>query len=88
MFETYPKIKIERVSGEVTGNIPLSSNGNTGKKILIEDVEDVVDEPPDSDFSKIAAILFDQIDNGKAGVLPSSNLAHFIETLGEVFHNE
>ena len=37
------------------------------KKIVIEHVEDEVDGLPDSDFSKAAAIVFDQIDHGKAG---------------------
>ena len=37
---------------------------------MIEDVEDDVDELSDSDFSKAATIVFDEIDNGKAGVIP------------------
>ena len=53
----------------MTGNIPSSSKGKTGKQTVIEDVEDDVDERPDSDFSKAAARVFDIIDNGKAGVL-------------------
>ena len=35
-------------------------------------VEDDVDELLDLDFSKAAAIVFDNIDNGKDGALPSS----------------
>ena len=52
----------------------------------VEDVEDDVDELPDSDFSKTAARVFDKIDNGKDGVLPSSTFADLIRTLGEGFH--
>ena len=48
---------------------------------MIEDVEDDVDELPDLYFSKAAARVFDKIDNGKAGVLPSSNIFNFTETL-------
>ena len=55
---------------------------------MIEDVENDVDELPDSDFSKAAARLFNRIYNGKAGVLPSSKFAYLVETLGEVFHIE
>ena len=40
------------VSGSVTGHIPSSSKGKTGKNIAIEDVEDDIDEPPDSEFFK------------------------------------
>ena len=53
----------------MTGYIPSSSKGKTDKNTVIEDVEDDVDELPDSDFSKSAARVFDKIDNGKAGVL-------------------
>ena len=66
----------------MTGNIPSSSKGKTGKQTVIEDVEDDVNELPDSDFSKAAARVFDRIDNGKAGVLPSSKFFELIETLG------
>ena len=69
----------------MTGNTPLSSKGKTGKKTVIEYVED---ELPDSDFSKAATRLFDKIDNGKDGVLPSSKFVDLIETLGEGFHND
>ena len=69
----------------MTGNIPLSYKGKTGKKTAIEDVEDEIDELPDSDFSKSATIIFDKIDNGKDGVLPSSKFVDLIETLGRVF---
>ena len=70
MFETFPKIKTEYVSGVVTGNITSSSKGKTGKKTVIEDVEDDVDEIPDSDFAKAAARVFDKIDHRKDGVIP------------------
>ena len=39
---------------------------------MMEDVEDDVDEFPDSDVSKAVARVFVKIDNGKAVVLPSS----------------
>ena len=51
-------------------------------------MEDVVDELPDSDFDKAAAIVFDKIYNGKSGVLPSSNCFELIETLLEGFYSE
>ena len=54
----------------MTGNIPSSNNGKTGKNTVIEGVEDEVYELPDSDFSKAAARLFDKIDHGNPGVLP------------------
>ena len=54
----------------MTGNIALSSKVKTGNNILIEDVEDDVDEVPDSDFSKASARVFNKIDNCNAGVLP------------------
>ena len=60
LFETLPEIKTEYVSGVVTRNITLSYKGKTGKKTVMEDVENDVDEPPDSDFAKSAAILFDK----------------------------
>ena len=50
-FDTLPHIKTENVSGSVTGHIPSSSKGKTGKKTVIEDVEDDKDDLPDSDFS-------------------------------------
>ena len=37
---------------------------------MIEDMEDSVDELPDSDFSIAVARVFDKIDNGKDDVLP------------------
>ena len=55
---------------------------------MVEDVEDNVDELPDSDFSKATAIIFDKIDNGKDGVLTLSKFVDLIETLGEGFHIE
>ena len=36
----------------MTGNILSSSNGKKGKKTVIGDVEDEVDEIPDSHFPK------------------------------------
>ena len=56
----------------MTGNIPLSFKGKTGKNTVIEDVKDDVYELPDSDFSKSAMRVFDKIDHGKDGVLPLS----------------
>ena len=53
---------------------------------MIGDVEDDVDELPDSDSSKTATRVFDKIDNGKIGVLPLSKFVDSIETLVEVFH--
>ena len=38
---------------------------------MIEDVEDDINELPDSDFAKSAARVFDELSNGKVGVLPS-----------------
>ena len=72
----------------MSGDIPLSYQGNTVKNNVVEDVEDDVDELLDSDFSKAAAIVFDKIDNGKDGVLPSSKFVELIETLGEGFNSE
>ena len=40
---------------------------------MIEDVGDDIYEPPDSDFSRATMRLFYEIDDGKAGLLPSSN---------------
>ena len=72
----------------MTGNIPSSSKGRTALNTVIEDVEDELDELPDSDFSNSATILFDKIDNGKDGVLPSSKFVDLIETLREDFHSK
>ena len=72
----------------MTGNIPLSSKGRTGKKTVIENFEDDVDELSDLDFSKAAARVFDKINNGKDGVLPLSKFVDLIETLGEGFHSK
>ena len=72
MFETLPKINTERISGAVTGNIISSSKGNTRKYTLIEDVEDGIDEPPASYFSKAAARICDEIYNRKSCFLPYS----------------
>ena len=51
-------------------------------------MEDDVDELPDLDFANAAAIIFDEIDNGKDGVLPSSRFVDLIGTLGKGFHSE
>ena len=48
---------------------------------MIEDVEDDVDEHPDSDFSKAAARVIYEIDNRKAGVLPPPRFVDLIKTL-------
>ena len=45
---------------------------------MIEDVEDDVDEPPDLDFYKATVRVFDEIYNGKAGVLPLSKYVDLI----------
>ena len=55
---------------------------------MMEYVEYDVDELPDSDFSKAAAIIFDKIDHWKGGVLLLSNFVDLIETLGVRFHSE
>ena len=88
MFDTLPQIKTKHVSGSVTGHIPSSSKGKTGKNTVIEDVEDDIDELPDSDFSRGTVRLFDEIDNGKAGLLPSSKFGDLIEIIGVGFHGE
>ena len=88
LFEIFPKIKTEHGSGAVTGDIPSSSKVNTGKKTVIEYLEDEVDELPYSKFSKATAKVFGEIYHVKAVVLPSSKFVDLIETLGEGFHNE
>ena len=55
---------------------------------MIENMEDDIDELPDSDFSKAPPRLFDEIYNCKAGVLPSSKFVDLIETFWEGFHGE
>ena len=45
-------------------------------------MEDDVDKLLDSDFSIVVAIIFDKIDDGKDGVLPSLNFVDLIETMG------
>ena len=52
---------------------------------MIEDVKDDIDKIPDSDFTKAAAIVCDEIHNGRSGILPSSYFFDFIKTLGGVF---
>ena len=46
-FETLPKIRTNNASLVVTGNIHLSSKGNTDKNTVVEDVEYDADELPD-----------------------------------------
>ena len=55
---------------------------------MIEDLEDDIDELPDSDFSRATVRLFYEIDNGKAGLLPSSKFGDSIEIIGVGFHGE
>ena len=55
---------------------------------MIEYVEDDIDELTDSNFSKDAARVLDEIDNGKAGVFLSSKSFDLIETLGNCFRGE
>ena len=52
-------------------NITLSHKGNKGKTTMIEDVEDDIDELPDSDFFKSAGRVYGNIDNSKSSVLLS-----------------
>ena len=87
-FDTFPQIKIEHVSGSVTGHILSSSKVKTGKKTVIEDVEDDMDELHDSDFSRATVRFFHKIDNGKAGLLTLSNFGDLIEIIGVGFHGE
>ena len=69
-FEIFPEIKINHVSDAVIGGIPSSSKSKTGEKTMIEYVEYDIDELPDEDFTKASARVFNEIDNGKAGVVP------------------
>ena len=62
----------------MTGNITSSYKVTTGKNNVIEDVEYDVDEPPDLDFYKATVRVFDEIYNGKAGVLPLSKYVDLI----------
>ena len=55
---------------------------------MIEDVEDNIDEITNSDFSRATVRLFDEIDNGKAGLLPSSKFGDLIQISGVDFHGE
>ena len=55
---------------------------------MIEDVEDKIYELPETDFAKAAAGVFENIDDGKYGVLPSSKFVDLIETLWEGFQRE
>ena len=87
-FETLIKIKTEHGGGAVTGNIPSSYKGKIGKNTVIEDVEDDIDELPDSYFSKSSARVFHEIYHGKYGVLTSSKFVDLIETLGAGVHGE
>ena len=72
----------------MTGNIPSSFKVKTGENTVIEDVEDDVDKLPDSDFSKSAVRVSDNIDIGKAVVLTFSMFVDLVETLGEVFYRD
>ena len=72
----------------MTGYIPSSSKGKTGKKTVIKYVEYDVYELPYLYFSKATAIIFDNIDNGNDGVLPLSIFFDLIEILGEGFNSE
>ena len=54
----------------MTGNITSSYKGNKSKTTMIEDVEDDIDELPDSYFFKSTGRVFGNIDNGKSSVLP------------------
>ena len=54
----------------MTGIISSSYKYKTGKNTVIEDVEDDVDELLDSYFDKSVTRVFDEIYNGKNGVLP------------------
>ena len=51
-------------------------------------MEDDIDELPDSDFYRGTVRLFYEIDNGKAGLLPSSKFGDLIEIIGVGFHGE
>ena len=55
---------------------------------MIEDVEDEIDELPDSDFFKTEAKIVDKINNGKDGVLPPSKYVELIETLWDGFQSK
>ena len=55
---------------------------------MIEDVEDNIDELPDSDISKAATGVFDKIDHGKSGVLPLSTFFNCLRYLGRGVHSE
>ena len=72
----------------MTDNTPFSYKANKNKKTVVEGAEDDIDELPGSYFTKYAAILFDEIKNVKAGVLPPSKSFDLIETLGEGFHSK
>ena len=66
----------------MTGNITFSYKGKTGKKTVIEDVDDDKDKVPDTDFDKSVSRVYDKIDHVKDGVLPLSKLVDLIETFG------
>ena len=66
----------------MNGNIPLLYKVNTGKNNVIEYVEHEIYELPDSDYIKSAARVFDEIYNGKAGVLPKSKFLTLLKHLG------
>ena len=76
------KIKTENISGAVNDNIPSSYKVNTGNETVIEYVEDDIAGIPGSDFAKAATRVFDEIDIGKDGVLPSSIFFTWLKHLG------
>ena len=65
----------------MTGNIPSSSKGKTGKNTVIEYVRDDIDELPDSYFSKASARVFDETYHRKSGILSSSKFVDLVETI-------
>ena len=74
MVETLLKINTENFSVTVTDINPSPYKVNTDKKIAIKDVEDDIDEIPETDFAKAIVELFYEIKNGKDGSLPLSNI--------------
>ena len=51
-------------------------------------MEEDIDELTDSDFSRATVRLFYEIDNGKAGKIPSSKFGDLIEIVGVGFHGD
>ena len=54
---------------------------------MIEDVEDDIDELPNSIFFGATMRFFYEIDNGKAGLIISSKFGDLIEIIGVGFHD-